>query len=77
MTNVKQISSRTEIPAGETFVLVTYGEEAGQKRDSLGLTITVPHGTSMAMSDLSFTAALHSAKEIAKRENISTVYACK
>jgi len=45
--------------------------------DSLGLTITVPHGASMAMSELSFIAALHSAKEIAKRENISTVYACK
>jgi hypothetical protein len=77
MANVKQISSRTEVPAGQPFVLVTYGEEAGQKRDSLGLIITVPHGASMAMSDLSFTAALHSAKEIAKREKISTVYACK
>ena len=77
MTNVKTISSPTEIPAGQAFVLVTYGDEAGQKRDAFGLTITVPHGLSMAMSDLSFIAALHSAKEIAKRENISTVYACK
>ena len=77
MTNVQHISSRTEIPAGSNYVLVTYGEKSEQKRDSLGVIITVPHDTSMAMSDLSFTAALHSAKEIAKRENISTVYACK
>ena len=77
MTSIKQISSRTEIPAGQPFVLVTYGEQAAQTRDALGLTIVVPHGASMAMSDLSFTAALHSAKEIAKREHISTVYACK
>jgi hypothetical protein len=77
MTNIQHISSRTEIPTGQNYVLVTYGEKSEQIRDSFGLTITVPHGTSMAMSDLSFTAALHSAKEIAKRENISTVYACK
>ncbi len=77
MTNIKHISSPTEIPTGQNYVLVTYGDKSEQKREPLGLTITVPHGTSMAMSDLSFTAALHSAKEIAKRENISTVYACK
>jgi len=77
MTPVKQITSRDEIPAEQAYVLVTFGEEAGETRDSNGLIITVPHGTSMAMSDLSFTAAIHSAKAIAKRENISTVYACK
>jgi len=77
MTNVKSISSTAEIPDGQDFVLVTFGDEAGEKRDSHGVTITVPHGLSMAMSDLSFIAALHSAKEIAKREKISTVYACK
>ena len=77
MTNVKQISSPTEIPVGQSFVLVKYGEQAGQTKDSLGLTITVPHGASMAMSELSFIAALHSAKEIAKREKIATVCACK
>lgn len=77
MTPVKHISSRSEIPAHEPFVLVTYGEASGEKREGLGLIITVPHGTSMAMSELSFTAALHSAKEIAKHEKIPTVYACK
>ena len=77
MTEVKQISSRTEIPDGQPFVLVVFGAEAGQKREELGVTITVPHGTSMAMTELSFTAALHSAKEIAKHEKIPTVYACK
>ena len=77
MTPVKQISSRSEIPADMPFVLVTFGDEAGTMRDGLGLIITVPHGTSMAMSELSFTATLHSAKEIAKHENIPTVYAYK
>jgi len=77
MANIRHISSPTEIPTGENYVLVTYGEKSEQKRDSFGVIITVPHGTSMAMSDLSFTAALHSAKEIAKRENIPTVFACK
>lgn len=77
MTNVQHISSRNEIPTGQKYILVTYGEKSEQKREPLGVTITVPHGTSMAMSDLSFTAALHSAKELAKQEKISTVYACK
>jgi hypothetical protein len=77
MANFKHISSRAEIPSGQRYVLVTFGETSEQKREPLGLTITVPHGTSMAMSDLSSTAALHSAKEFARRENISTVYACK
>lgn len=77
MTEIKQISSSGEIPAGQPYVLVAFGAEASQKRDALGVIITVPHGASMAMSDLSFTAALHSAKEIAKHEKIPTVYACK
>ncbi len=77
MPNVQHISSLNEIPKGQKYVLVTYGEKVEQKRDPLGVTITIPHGTSMAMSDLSFTAALHSAKEIAKQERIPTVYACK
>jgi hypothetical protein len=77
MASVQHISSPNEIPAGQKYVLVTFGERSEQKRDPLGVTITVPHGASMAMSDLSFTAALHSAKEIAKHEQISTVYACK
>ena len=77
MPNVQHISSLDEIPRGEKYVLVTYGEKIEQKRDSLGVTITVPQGASMTMSDLSFTAALHSAKEIAKQERIPTVYACK
>jgi hypothetical protein len=32
---------------------------------------------SITVSDLSFLAAVHSAKEIAKREHISTVFVCK
>ncbi|MBI1204225.1 MAG: hypothetical protein GC182_17125 [Rhodopseudomonas sp.] len=74
---MKQISSRSEIPADTPFVLVIFGDEAGKTQDGLGLIITVPHGPSMAMSELSFTAALHSAKEIAKHKKIPTVYAYK
>ncbi len=77
MPKIQPISSPNEVPTGQKYVLVTYGEKIEQKRDPLGVTITVPHGTSMAMSDLSFTAALHSAKEIAKQERIPIVYACK
>ncbi len=72
MPNVKHISSRTEIPAGQSYVLVTFGEESGQKRDSFGWTITVTRN-----NELSFLTAVHSAKELAKREHISTVFACK
>lgn len=77
MIAVKHISSRAEIPAGHPFVLVIYGENAGQSADTLGFTFTVPRNASMAINDLSFTAAIHSAKELAKRERIATVYACK
>jgi hypothetical protein len=70
MSKVKFISSPTEIPAGQTFVLVKYGEESGQTRNSLGLTITVAR-------DLSFLANIHTAKEIAKRESISSIFALK
>jgi hypothetical protein len=77
MSKVKFISSPTEIPAGQTFILVKYGEESGQTRDSLGLTITVARNQSKTVSDLSFLANIHTAKEIAKRENISNIFALK
>ena len=70
MSKVKFISSPTEIPAGQTFILVKYGEESGQTRNSLGLTITIAR-------DLSFLANIHTAKEIAKRESISNIFALK
>jgi hypothetical protein len=70
MSKVKFISSPTEIPTGQTFVLVKYGEESGQTRNSLGLTITVAR-------DLSFLANIQTAKEIAKRESISSIFALK
>ena len=50
MPSVQHIASRIEIPTGQKYVLVTYGEKSEQTTDSLGVTITVPHGTSMAMS---------------------------
>ncbi|HEV8467522.1 MAG TPA: hypothetical protein VGQ63_21240 [Pseudolabrys sp.] len=77
MSKVKFISSPTEIPAGQTFVLVKYGEQSGQTRNSLGLTITVARNQSKTISDLSFLANVHTAKEIAKRESISYIFALK
>jgi len=77
MSKVKFISSPTEIPTGQTFVLVRYGEESGRTRNSLGLTITVARNQSKTVSDLSFLAHIHTAKEIAKREGISNIFALK
>jgi hypothetical protein len=77
MPRVKYISSSTEIPAGQNYVLVRHGEEAGQARHSLGLTITVARNQSKTISELSYLANIHSAKGIAKREGISTVFVCK
>ena len=77
MSKVKFISSAAEISAGQTFILVKYGEESGQTRNSLGLTITVARNQSKTVSDLSFLANIHTAKEIAKRENISNIFAWK
>jgi hypothetical protein len=77
MSKVKFISSPTEIPTGQTFVLVKYGEESGQTRNSRGLTITVASNQSKTISDLSFLANIHTAKEIAKRESISNIFALK
>ena len=77
MPKVKFISSPTEIPAGQTFILVKYGEESGQTRNSLGLTITVARNQSKTISDLSFLANVHRAKEIAKRESISNIFVLK
>ena len=77
MSKVKFISSSAEIPTGQTFVLVKYGEESGQTRNSLGLTITVARNPSKTISDLSFLANIHTAKEIAKRESISNIFALK
>jgi hypothetical protein len=57
--------------------LVKYGEESGQTRNSLGLTIAVARNQSKTVSDLSFLANIHTAKEIAKREGISNIFALK
>jgi hypothetical protein len=61
----------------QTFVLVKYGEESGQTRNSLALTITVARNQSKTISDLSFLANIHTAKEIAKREGISNIFVWK
>jgi PRC-barrel domain len=72
MSKVKYISSPNEIPAGQKYVLVMYGEEYAQTRHPLGLTIRVA-GT---VSQLSFLTAVHTAKEIAKPAGISEVFVC-
>ena len=77
MPKVKYISSPSEIPAGLNHVLVTYGNEYGETRHPLGVTITVARQQSKTASELSFLTAVHTAKGIAKKEGISEVFACK
>jgi hypothetical protein len=72
MSKVKYISSQAEIPPGQKYVLVMYGEESAHTNHPLGLTITVA-GTA---SELSFLAAVHTAKQIAKHAEISDVFVC-
>jgi periplasmic binding family protein len=72
MSEVKYIASPNEIPAGQKYVLLTYGEESAQTRHPLGLTITVAN----TVSELSFLTAVHTAKEIAKHARISEVFIC-
>jgi len=77
MAKVKYISSPIEIPDGQNYVLVMFGEEYGQTKHPLGLTITVARQQSKTVSELSFLTAVHTAKGIAKREGISSIFACK
>jgi hypothetical protein len=72
MAKVKYISSPSEIPAGEKYVLVTYGEESAQTTHPLGLNITVAR----TVSELSFLTAVHTAKGIAKNAGICKVFVC-
>jgi hypothetical protein len=72
MAKVKYISSTNEIPAGQKYVLVMYGEEYAQTTHTLGLTITVAR----TVSQLSFLTAVHTAKGIAKSAGIPEVFVC-
>jgi hypothetical protein len=76
MPKVKYIAS-PEIPADQKYVLVKYGDEYGQTRQPLGLTITVARQQSKTVSELSFLTAVHTAKGIAKQEGVSEVLVCK
>ena len=69
---VKYISSPNEIPAGQKYILVVYGEEYAHTTHPLGLTITV----ASTVSQLSFLTAIHTAKGIAKHAGISEVFVC-
>ena len=77
MAEVKYISSPTEIPSGQNYVLVMYGYENGNARHSLCLTITIARGRSDTANELAFSTAVDSANSIADREGISTVFACE
>jgi hypothetical protein len=69
---VKYISSPNEIPAGQKYILVVYGEEYAHTTHPLGLTITV----ASTVSQLSFLTAIHTAKGIAKHAGMSEVFVC-
>ena len=72
MPKVKYISSPNEIPAGQKYVLVLYGDEYAETGHPLGLTITVAR----SVGQLSFLTAVHTAKKIAKHAGISEVFVC-
>jgi hypothetical protein len=69
---VKYVASPDEIPVGQKYVLVVYGEESAQTTHPLGLTITV----AKTVSQLAFLTAIHAAKGIAKDAGISEVFVC-
>jgi hypothetical protein len=75
MAKVKYITSPDELPSGQNYVLVMYGEEYAQMRHPLGLTITVARQQSKTVRELSFLTAVHTAKGIAKQEGISNIFA--
>jgi hypothetical protein len=72
MLQVTYISSPNEIPAGQKYVLVIYGEEYAKTEHPLGLTITVAR----TVSQLSFLTAVHTARDIATHAGISDVFVC-
>jgi hypothetical protein len=74
---VTYILSPSEIPAGQNYVLVMYGEKYEQTRQPLGHTITVTRQKSKTISELSFLTAVHTAKGLGKRDGISEIFACK
>jgi len=74
---VKYILSPSEIPAGQNYVLVRFGEKYEQTRHPLGLTITVARQKSKTVSELSFLTAVRTAKGLGKQEGISEIFACK
>jgi PRC-barrel domain len=72
MSQLTYISSPNEIPAGQQYVLVIYGEEYEQREHPLGLTITVAR----TVSQLSFLTAVHTARNIAEHAGIADVFVC-
>jgi hypothetical protein len=74
---VKYILSVSEIPAGQNYVLVRYGEKYEETKHPLGLTITVARQKSKTVSELSFLTAVRTAKRIGKQEGLSEIFACR
>jgi hypothetical protein len=77
MPKVTYISSPTEIPAGQKYVLVMFGEEYGETAHPLGHTITVARQQSKTVNELSFLTAVHTGKGLAKQQGIAAIFACK
>jgi len=76
MIRANYISSLADIPVGPDYVLVEYGPEGGQMKHPRGFTITVARSPSKTVSELSFLANVHLARGLAKREGISSLFAC-
>ena len=74
---VKYILSASEIPAGQNYVLVRYGEKYEETKHPLGLTITIARQKSKTVSELSLLTAVHTAKRIGKQARLSEIFACK
>jgi hypothetical protein len=77
MSKVRYVASLADIPPGPEYVLVVYGEKYEETRNAHGFIITVARNASKTISDLTFLTAVHSAKTVAKREGIHTIFACK
>jgi hypothetical protein len=72
MAKIKYIASPSEIPAGQKYILVVYGDKYAETTHPLGLTITV----ASTGSQLSFLTAIGAAKGIARHTGISEIFVC-
>lgn len=75
MADVIKISSPSEIPEGEQFVLLMYGPAKTDVRHSRGVTLTIAlQGEPDDLKRVEFATALEGAKRLADDEHIAAVY---